>query len=123
MSDYDADISIWSERQGELLRRRATGELVNEAELDWRNIAEEIEALGKSDRRELRNRIATLLDHLIRLQASDQPADWLAQDRPRTAARYSDTAERKPEPGPGRAGDHRRRAERSAGGSPGLLSR
>ncbi len=70
MSDYDTDISIWSERQGELLRRRATGELVNEAELDWRNIAEEIEALGKSDRRELRNRIATLLDHLIRLQAS-----------------------------------------------------
>lgn len=70
MSDYDTDISIWSERQGELLRRRAIGELVNEAELDWRNIAEEIEALGKSDRRELRNRIATLLDHLIRLQAS-----------------------------------------------------
>jgi hypothetical protein len=76
MSDYDTDISIWSERQGELLRRRATGELVNEAELDWRNIAEEIEALGKSDRRELRNRIATLLDHLIRLQASPATSPW-----------------------------------------------
>jgi hypothetical protein len=76
MSDYDTDISIWSERQGELLRRRATGELVNEAELDWRNIAEEIEALGKSDRRELRNRIATLLDYLIRLQASPATSPW-----------------------------------------------
>jgi hypothetical protein len=79
MSEYDADILVWSERQAELLRRRAAGELINEADLDWPNIAEEIEALGKSDRRELRNRIATLLDHLIRLQASpatDPRAGW-----------------------------------------------
>lgn len=79
MSDYDTDILIWSEQQAELLRRRAAGELINEADLDWPNIAEEIEALGKSDRRELRNRIATLLDHLIRLQASpatDPRAGW-----------------------------------------------
>jgi hypothetical protein len=79
MSDYDTDILIWSEHQAELLRRRAAGELINEADLDWPNIAEEIEALGKSDRRELRNRIATLLDHLIRLQASpatDPRAGW-----------------------------------------------
>jgi hypothetical protein len=67
---YDTDVLLWSEQQAELLRRRAAGELVNEAELDWPNIAEEIEALGKSERRELRNRIATLLDHLIKLQAS-----------------------------------------------------
>jgi hypothetical protein len=79
MSNYDTDILIWSEQQAELLRRRAAGELINEADLDWPNIAEEIEALGKSDRRELRNRIATLLDHLIRLQASpatDPRAGW-----------------------------------------------
>jgi len=43
---YDEDIVLWSERQGELLRRRAAGELVNEAELDWPNIAEEIESVG-----------------------------------------------------------------------------
>jgi hypothetical protein len=31
MSDlYEADIVLWSERQAELLRRRAAGELVNE---------------------------------------------------------------------------------------------
>ncbi|WP_158922583.1 DUF29 domain-containing protein [Acidisphaera sp. S103] len=77
---YETDVLLWSERQAELLRRRAAGELVNEAELDWPNIAEEIEALGKSERRELRNRIATLLDHLIKLQAS--PAT-----EPRTAWR------------------------------------
>ena len=41
---HDDDIVLWSERQGDLLRRRAAGELVNDAEVDWPNIAEEIEA-------------------------------------------------------------------------------
>ena len=38
MSHYDADILLWSKRQGELLRRHAAGELVNEAEVGWPNI-------------------------------------------------------------------------------------
>jgi hypothetical protein len=51
MSDlYDEDIVLWSEGQGELLRRRAAGELVNDAELDWPNIAEEIESVGNEQR-------------------------------------------------------------------------
>ena len=37
MSDYDDDILLWSERQAGLLRRRAAGELVNYAEIDWPN--------------------------------------------------------------------------------------
>jgi hypothetical protein len=48
MSEYDTDVLLWSEHQASLLRRRAAGELVNDAELDWPNIAEEIESLGKS---------------------------------------------------------------------------
>jgi hypothetical protein len=43
---YDADVYEWSQRQSALLRRRVAGELVNEAELDWPNIAEEIESVG-----------------------------------------------------------------------------
>jgi hypothetical protein len=71
MSDlYDSDLLLWTERQGELLRRRAAGELVNEAELDWPNIAEEIEALGQSERSKLRSLIGTVIEHLIKLQAS-----------------------------------------------------
>ena len=42
---YDEDFVAWSERQAALLRRRAAGELVNDAEIDWTNVAEEIEAL------------------------------------------------------------------------------
>ena len=51
MSDlYETDVVLWSEHQAELLRRRAAGEPVNEAELDWPNIAEEIEAVGSEQR-------------------------------------------------------------------------
>lgn len=65
MSDlYDSDLVLWSERQAEALRRRAQNEI------DWDNVAEEIESLGRNDRRDLESRIQTVLDHLIRLQAS-----------------------------------------------------
>jgi hypothetical protein len=70
MSDlYDTDILLWSEQQAELLRRLAAGEAINEP-VDWQNLAEEIEALGKSQARELASRIATVLEHLIKLQVS-----------------------------------------------------
>jgi hypothetical protein len=45
---YDEDILAWSERQGTLLRRIAAGERVNEPDLDWGNVAEEIESAGRS---------------------------------------------------------------------------
>lgn len=48
--------------------------MVNEAELDWPNIAEEIESLGKNQSRELSSRIATILVHLMKLQASPASA-------------------------------------------------
>jgi Domain of unknown function DUF29 len=80
MSDlYQDDIVLWSERQAELLRRRAAGELVNDAELDWPNIAEEIDSLGKRDARELASRITTVLIHLIKLAvstATEPRAGW-----------------------------------------------
>ncbi len=71
---YDADTVLWSERQAALLRRRAAGELGNEADIDWANVAEEIEALGRSEARELANRIAVVIEHLINLAASPATA-------------------------------------------------
>jgi hypothetical protein len=80
MSDlYEDDIVLWSEHQAALLRRRAAGELINEAELDWPNLAEEIESLGKRDARELASRITTILIHLIKLEvsaATEPRAGW-----------------------------------------------
>jgi hypothetical protein len=67
MSDlYDEDFTLWTEQQALLLRRRAAGELVNDADLDWRNIAEEIESVRADTRRELRNRMVRLLQHLFK---------------------------------------------------------
>ena len=79
MSDlYDEDIVLWSERQGDLLRRRAAGELVNEAELDWPHIAEEIESVGRAEQEQLISRLAVLLAHLLkwRFQPDRRGNSW-----------------------------------------------
>jgi hypothetical protein len=70
MSDYDTGVYAWSQRQGALLRRLAAGERVNDADLDWPNIAEEIETVGRSERAARRSHIYNVIEHLIKLQAS-----------------------------------------------------
>jgi Domain of unknown function DUF29 len=60
--DYEEDFFAWTAEQARLLR---AGEL---SALDIANIAEEIESLGRSDRRELGNRLAVLLMHLLKWQ-------------------------------------------------------
>ena len=69
MSDYDVDILIWSEQQAELLRRRAAGELVNDAEMDWPNIAEEIRDVGRSELRSCRSLLRQALRHMLKAEA------------------------------------------------------
>ena len=49
MSDYETDTLLWSERQVDLLRRLAAGERVNDR-VDWGNVAEEIDSVGRSQR-------------------------------------------------------------------------
>ena len=69
MSDYDTDILAWSEHQAELLRRLAAGELVNEAELDWPNIAEEIESVGRSELHTVESLLRQALRHMLKAEA------------------------------------------------------
>jgi hypothetical protein len=78
MSDlYDTDFVFWSERQATLLRRRAAGELVNEADIDWSNVAEEIEDVGRSELRSCRSLLRQALRHMLKAEA------WpLARDAP-----------------------------------------
>ena len=66
---YETDIALWSEQQANLLRRRAAGELVNEAALDWPNIAEEIDAVGRSERRAFESAVVYALLHDLKLKA------------------------------------------------------
>jgi hypothetical protein len=66
--NYDADLALWAEDQARALRSAAHARI--NLPIDWQNVAEEIEALGKSQARELASRIETILVHLIKLQAS-----------------------------------------------------
>ena len=65
---YDQDLVLWSEEQGRALRE-AAGAGWN-APIDWENVAEEIESLGKSERRALASHIEVVIEHLLKLQAS-----------------------------------------------------
>jgi hypothetical protein len=81
MSDlYEDDILLWSERQADLLRRRAAGELVNDAALDWLNVADEIEDVGRSEFRSCRSLLRQALRHMLKAEVwplyRDAPA-WL----------------------------------------------
>ncbi len=57
---YDTDIFNWTNHQADLLR---SGKL---AEADIEHIAEEIESMGKSEKRELISRLKILLVHLLK---------------------------------------------------------
>ncbi len=69
MSEYDADILVWSEHQAALLRRRATGELINDAKLDWLNIAEEIEDMGSNRLHAVESLLVQALRHMLKAEA------------------------------------------------------
>jgi Domain of unknown function DUF29 len=74
---YDADLVLWAESQGRALRD--AGRARTNLPIDWENVAEEIEALGKSQSRELASRIRTVLVHLLKLQvspATEPRAGW-----------------------------------------------
>src|SRR6516162_3998984 len=57
---YDEDFYGWTVEQSRLLR---SGEL---STIDAANIAEEIESMGRSDRRELKSRLVVLVMHLLK---------------------------------------------------------
>ena len=74
---YDQDFAAWTRQQAEALRAAAR-DGTNQA-LDWENLAEEIESLGKSDRRTLLSQIDRIVRHLAKLQfspASDPRLGW-----------------------------------------------
>ncbi|HIB1616940.1 TPA: DUF29 domain-containing protein [Salmonella enterica subsp. enterica serovar Muenchen] len=57
---YETDFYGWTQEQARLLR---SGQL---SELDTQNLLEEIEAMGRSELRELINRLKILLIHLLK---------------------------------------------------------
>jgi len=69
---YETDLYQWTRAQADALRRRAANEI------DWGNVAEEIESLGTSQRHEIRSRLKILLVHLLtwKYQPEHRSASW-----------------------------------------------
>lgn len=61
-SEYNQDFYAWTLHNAELIRQ---GKL---SEVDFEHVAEEIESMGKSDKRKLINRLAVLIAHLLKWQ-------------------------------------------------------
>ena len=62
MQTYESDVVAWSQEQARLIRAGRFDRL------DIEHIAEEIEDVGKSEQRELANRLSLLLAHLLKWQ-------------------------------------------------------
>jgi Domain of unknown function DUF29 len=71
-ASYDRDVILWSEEQARLLRARRFDEI------DIEHLADEIEDVGKSEKRELASRVAVLLAHLLKWtrQPESQSNSW-----------------------------------------------
>ena len=65
---YERDFVAWTEEQSARIRAAAAAKW--NLPIDWLNVAEEIEDLGKSDRRELGSRLETIIEHLLKLKYS-----------------------------------------------------
>src|SRR6188768_2347608 len=94
MSEYEADILLWSEHQAELLRRVARGEAVNEAP-DWPNVIDEVESVGSEQLHAVQSLLGQALRHMLKAEAwplSRDAASWRADAidfRQQAAQRYA----------------------------------
>lgn len=70
---YDTDFYAWTQAQADALDRRSVNEL------DWDNVLEEMASLGRRERRELRNHLVILLQHLLkwRFQPTRRGRSWV----------------------------------------------
>jgi hypothetical protein len=69
---YKTDFYAWTKDQAALARARSSNAF------DWDNVALELEALGKTESRELRSRFVVLLTHLLKwmMQPERQGRSW-----------------------------------------------
>ena len=93
---YDQDFLAWTRDQADALRRRSANEL------DWENLLEEVESLGKQQRSELRSHLIILLVHLLkwRLQPERRGRSWeltIAEQRRETERLVAENPSLRPE--------------------------
>lgn len=74
---YETDFYAWTQEQVSLLKTQQWNRL------DTVNLIEEIEALSRKERQELRNRLGVLLGHLLKwqFQSNKRTNSWLGTIR------------------------------------------
>jgi len=80
---YDADILLWSEQQTHLLRRLAAGERVNDL-IDWENVIEEVDSVGREQLHAVESLLLQALVHMLKAQGwpdSRDAENWRADAR------------------------------------------
>lgn len=92
---YDQDFYAWTQRQIELLQTQQW------EQVDVENLIEEIDSLGKQERRELRNRLGVLLGHLLKwhYQPDARSRSWfytIKEQRRRIQEHLADNPSLKP---------------------------
>jgi hypothetical protein len=65
---YERDVLAWSQHQADLLRRLGRGERVND--VDWANVAEEIEDAGLSELHSVESFLDLIIVHLLKVRIS-----------------------------------------------------
>ncbi|MHB0888011.1 DUF29 domain-containing protein [Acidithiobacillus sp.] len=79
---YEQDFLAWVEDQAQALRVRQV------SALDWDNLMEEVESMGRSQRNELKSRLRVLLTHLIKWhwQPEKRTVSWTLTIKEQRAA-------------------------------------
>jgi hypothetical protein len=88
---YERDVLAWSRHQADLLRRVGRGERVND--VDWTNVAEEIEDVGLSELHSVESYLTLIMVHLLKIQAS--PDDTAADHWSTEIAAFQGNARRR----------------------------
>ena len=59
---YQRDFYIWLQTTAKLLREKKLDEI------DWENLIEEVESMGRSEKKEIKSCLIVLIEHLLKLQ-------------------------------------------------------
>lgn len=68
-ASYKEDVLAWSRAQAAALRRREAGH----NQLDYENLAEEIESVGLSELRSCESQVANVLEHMLKIEYIRSP--------------------------------------------------
>ena len=62
ITNYETDFYGWTQQQAKFLRTKQI------KQIDWNNLAEELEDMGRSEKRQLESRLEVLIMHLLKWQ-------------------------------------------------------